>query len=170
MKKLYCGGTFCFDFVDPDYTTSAAMDYRVRILGSVEGLMRKRTDNFIKEEVEYIGPYYVETEDVPYGLNDEIIVGTELKMIEECTDAIFLLDDGCCPGTISELTLASVRGKRVAVFYIRRNEDEETESSLHTPCWFAIIMSRLLNDNTRLFSCADREDAVGKIVKYVSEL
>ena len=37
---------------------------------------------------------------------DELIVKEEIKMIKKCTHIIFLLDSGCCPGTIAELIFA----------------------------------------------------------------
>lgn len=170
MKRLYCGGSFCFDITRSDYRKHAENDFRVRLLGSFERLLIRQSGTMVGNDVEYIGPFYVETEDVPYGLNDEIIVRNEMEMIESCTDAVFLLDDGCCPGTVAELILASQKGKDTAVFYINRGEGEETESRLHTPCWFPIIMSQKLNPNTRLFSCSDREDAIKILMEYVSLL
>lgn len=170
MKRIYCGGTFSFDMTRPDYKKHAVNDYRAILLGSVDRLMVKQPDVMISEGVEYIGPFYVETADVLYGFNDEIIVQTEIKMIEDCTDAVFLLEEACCPGTIAELIWASEKGKNVALFFIRKRSDEETESRLHTPCWFAILMSQKINPATKLFSCASREDAVKKLQDYVCHL
>ena len=35
MKKLYCGGTFEFDFLESDYRQKAATDYRAVLLITV---------------------------------------------------------------------------------------------------------------------------------------
>jgi hypothetical protein len=97
------------------------------------------------------------------------IVKNESDMVINCTDAIFLLDDACCPGTVCELTAASMLGKRVHIFYLKRSDTEETESSLHTPCWYPIIYSILANNLTRIYECENFGDAVAKICGMVNE-
>lgn len=166
MKQVYCGGTFTFDCRDAAYRRAAALDYRARLLGSVDLLLQKQEYVTLREHVRYIGPFYFETE----GMQDADVVACEMNMIRTCTDAVFLLDEGNCPGTISELTLAAMSGKRIAIFYIRRPDDEETESSLHTPCWYPILLSGLLNSRTAVYPCLDYDDASEKIAAYVRAL
>ena len=98
---------------------------------------------------------------------DREIVTAELEMIKACTHAVFLLDGAACPGTVAEFTLAGSLGKCVEIFYIKHGDDEETESELHTPCWFPIIMSSIINEQTHCTSCADYKEAVSKIMDYV---
>lgn len=164
MNKLYCAGAFNFDFLNDDYREKAKSDYRAVLLGSENLLLEKHNYVSLKENIKYIGPFYFETE----GMVDELIVDSEIKMIRECTHAIFLLDGGCCPGTIAELTLASDLNKYVEIFYIRRNDNEETESRLHSPCWFPIIMSKINNPNTRITCCSNYQEATEKIVEYIN--
>lgn len=164
MNKLYCAGAFNFYYLNDDYREKAKKDYRSALLGSEDLLLEKHDYVPLKQNLWYIGPFYFEAE----GMTDELIVDSEVKMIRECTNAIFLLDGGCCPGTIAELTLASNLQKHVEIFYIKRNDNEETESRLHSPCWFAIIMSRINNPNTRVTSCSGYEDATKKIVQYIN--
>lgn len=163
INKLYCAGTFGFDFLNNDYKDKAKYDYRSILLGDVEKLLQKYDYVQLKSNLVYIGPFYFESE----GMVDETIVKTEIQMIKSCTHVIFLLDSGCCPGTIAELILATDLKKNVEIFYIKRNDDEETESSLHSPCWFAIIMSKINNSKTRVTSCDSYEDATQKIIQYV---
>lgn len=144
MKKLFCGGRFYFDYQLPDYQEKAANDYRAILLGGPEHLLRKSDGIQLHEGLEYIGPFYFESD----GMLDKDIVRCEISMIERCTDALFLLDGADCPGTICELTMAGALGKDVHIFYIRRPDGEETESSLHSPCWYAIVHSCLLNVHT----------------------
>lgn len=163
MNKLYCAGAFDFDFLDANFREKAKRDYRSILLGNEKLLLEKQAYIPLKESLRYIGPFYFESE----GMVDELIVDSEIKMIRECTHAIFLLDGGCCPGTIAELILASDLNKYIAIFYIRREDNEETESSLHSPCWFSIIMSRLINPNTSITCCSTYQDATQKIIDYV---
>lgn len=166
MNKLYCAGAFNFDFRNDDYREKAKSDYRSVILGSESLLLEKHEYVQLNDNLKYIGPFYFEAE----GMIDEFIVESEVKMIKECTHAIFLLDGGCCPGTIAELMLASTLNRHVEIFYIRRNDDEETESRLHSPCWFPIIMSKLNNPKTRITCCTNYQDATEKILDYLKNL
>lgn len=166
MKQVYCGGAFPFDCRDADFRHQAARDYRALLLGDAGQLLQRQKYVPLSETVRYIGPFYFETA----GMQDVDIAACEMNMVRACTDAVFLLDDGNCPGTVSELTLAAMLGKRIAVFYIRRPDDEETESSLHSPCWYPILLSGLLNSQTRVFSCRDYDDAAKKIAAYVRGL
>lgn len=163
MNKIYCAGAFNFDFLEDNFKEKAKDDYRSIILGNENLLLEKHDYITLKDNLNYIGPFYFETE----GMLDELIVETEINMIRKCTHAIFLIDGGLCPGTIAELTLASTLNKNVEIFYIKRNDDEETESKLHSPCWFAIIMSKINNINTNITSCSSYKDATNKIIEYI---
>ena len=165
MNKLYCGGTFNFDFLNDDYREKAKSDYRSVLLGSEKLLLEKHDFIQLKENIKYIGPFYFESE----GMVDELIVASETKMIIECTHAIFILDGGCCPGTIAELTLASDLNKYVEIFFVKRSDDEETESRLHSPCWFPIIMSKINNPNTKITCCSSYKEATEKVMEYIKD-
>lgn len=66
LRKIFCGGAFCFDFRDVGYELQAAQDYRVGLLGSVDALLRPEKDEgvMIKDNVVYAGPFYFETDDM----------------------------------------------------------------------------------------------------------
>ena len=161
MKKLYCGGRFHFDYLLDGYRENAAKDYRAVLLGNVDSLLKRSSGVQIHEKTEYIGPFYFETD----GMQDRDIVQVEWEMVRNCTDAIFLLESADCPGTVCELTAASMLGKRVHIFYLR--DDRETESLLHTPCWYPLLHSISVNENTSLYECKDLDDAVERIVATV---
>lgn len=163
INKLYCAGTFNFDFLDKNYKDKAKKDYRSILLGNVDKLLQKQNYVKLKSNLNYIGPFYFETD----GMIDELIVKEEVKMIKNCTHTVFLLDSGCCPGTIAELILAADLRKNIRIFYIKREDNEETESTLHSPCWFPIIMSKLNNKKSEIISCENYDDATQKIVQYV---
>lgn len=163
MKLLYCGGTFGFDYQTADYREQAAGDYRAILLGSAERLLQRSDGVQLNAQTRYIGPFYFESD----GMLDTDIVRNELEMVRQCTDAIFLLDQAGCPGTICELTMASILGKRVHLFFLRKGDDEETESTLHTPCWYPIVHSRIINDQTSVYECGSMEEAADKIRSLV---
>ena len=159
MRTFYCGGSFGFDYLQPNYREQAAADYRAILLGSPDRLLQRSTGVELHAEAMYIGPFYFESD----GMLDRDIVKSEMEMVNNCSDAVFLLDNASCPGTICELTMASMLGKRVHLFYLRKADDEETESSLHTPCWYPILHSSILNEHTCIHACGSVEEAVGKI-------
>ena len=163
INKLYCAGAFSFDYLEKNYKKKEKMDYRAKILGNINLLLAKQDYVILKPNLYYIGPFYFETD----GMIDELIVKEEIKMIKNCTHIIFLLDSGCCPGTIAELIFAVNLKKDISIFYIKRKDNEETESDLHTPCWFPIIISKLNNKNTKIIRCKDYNEATKKIKKYI---
>lgn len=167
-EKLFCGGTFCFDYHEGGYEIMAAKDYRARLLGSVESLLRpKGTDGVrINGNVVYMGPFYFEVE----SMRAEDIICCEKEMIDSCTDAIFLLDDAACPGTIAEMMYANSLQKTLHLFYVRHSDDEETESELHTPCWYPIQFCQLTNKSVNLYPCSSTEDGINKILSFVESL
>ena len=116
--KIFFGGAFNFDCRDEDYKIMAAEDYRAQILGSVDALIRPKDMNgmSINDNVLYIGPFYFEAE----SLKAEDIVACEKQMIERCTDAVFVLDDAACPGTIAEIMYANSLQKTIHLFYVQR--------------------------------------------------
>ena len=163
MRKLYCGGTFCFDYQKAGYMEQAAADYRAVLLGSPDRFLQRSNGVKLNDRVIYIGPFYFESD----GMQDREIVQSEMHMVRTCTDAVFLLDGAGCPGTVCELTMAGMLGKNVHLFYVRRPDDQETESTLHTPCWYPVLHSCMINEHTKLYECNSIQDAVEKIQALV---
>ena len=166
--RIYCGGTFCFDTREEGYEVKAKDDYRAELLGSVKVLLKKKDVDGVRigPNVVYIGPFFFETDDMVA----EDIVMCEKQMIESCTDAIFVLDSAACPGSISEMIYANVLRKEIHVFYIQKDENTETESHLHTPCWYPILFCQMTNRHVHLYPCSDDEDAKHKVLKFVQSI
>ena len=146
----------------------AAKDYWARLLGSVDTLLRPKGTNGVKisENVTYVGPFYFEAE----SMEAEDIICCEKGMIESCSDAIFLFDDAACPGTITEVMFANSIGKTLHLFFVRHSEDEETESELHTACWYPIQFCEMTNKSVNLYPCSSVEDAANRIRSFVESL
>ena len=164
IRKIFCGGRFPFDCRDENYIEQAKQDYRAFLLKDVKRLLERAVEVKINDRVLYVGPFYFETKD----MCDKDIVACEVEMIKECTDAIFLLEDGSCPGTVGEMVFAAGLGKHVIVFYVV--DEKETESVLQAPCWHPMLLTRCINVETDLVACEDQEDAVFKIMKYINEI
>ena len=118
----------------------------------------------INDNVMYIGPFYFEAE----SMKAEDIIMCEKQMIEQCTDAVFVLDDAACPGTIAEIMYANSLQKTIHLFYVQHDDDEETESSLHTPCWYPLIFCQLTNPSTKLYKCEDLNHAARKVFDLIT--
>lgn len=166
--RLFCGGAFEFDCRNEKYEIEARNDYRAMLLKSVEALLRPQDINGVKinGHVTYIGPFYFETDD----MQAHDIVKSEKQMIENCTDAVFILDNAACPGTVSEIIYANLLKKKLHIFYVEHGKDIETESDLHTPCWYPIIFCQMTNENVHIYPCADIADAKNKVQSAVSLL
>ena len=150
METVYCGGRFHFDYQNEDYLQKASDDYRAILLGDVNTLLRGSGIVKINDTYSYIGPYYFESD----GMVDKEIVQIEMRMIEDSTLDVFLLEDGLCPGTVSEMVYASTLHKQMIVVYIQ--DDRETESNLKCPCWYPIIHCLQINEgNIRVIAARD---------------
>lgn len=167
MKKklIYFGGRFLFQY--KDYTKEKlANDYRARLLGTSDLMLRTpRNDSRsvpINDRSDYIGPFYFYDE----GTSAHDIVFNEFNMVEKCTDAVFLLDNEPCPGTISELIHASFLCRNVHIFYVSILPDEgEPENEINSKQWYAIRMATIVNkDRTYVRECLTYEEAVNSII------
>lgn len=165
MERVYLGGKFHFDFLKEGYKEKVSRDFRALILGSKDLLLNQMGSVRLSDNLEYVGPYYFETD----SMLDKDIVSTEMKMIEDCTTAFFLIEDGICPGTVSEIIYAATLKKNIRLFYIV--DENETESYLRSPCWYPITQSFLLAGNlVRVTPCKTYEDAVSKLIASVKNL
>ena len=143
----------------------AEKDYRAILLGDVRKLLYECKLIPLSDELAYVGPFYFESD----GMIDIDIVRTEKNQIEECTHAIFLLEDASCPGTIAEMVYAATLQKRLSIFYIKN--EEETESSLSCACWYPIrLCSELSRSAIDIIPCADLSEASKKLTDYVQLL
>lgn len=163
--SLYCGGRFHFDYLEEGFERYAAEDYRAEILGDVHRLLKGPEPVILSDSHVYVGPFYFESD----GMVDGDIVETEMRQVERCTDAVFLLEDGLCPGTIAEMVYAATLRKRLRIYYLR--DELETESALCSPCWYPIIVCQKLNGQaTEVIACPDISTARERIKEWVSAI
>ena len=166
--RIFCGGSFCFDCRDKGYEAMAADDYRAKLLGSVDALLIPNNNDGVRinDSVYYVGPFYFETE----SMDAKDIISCEKRMIETSTDVIFILDEAGCPGTITEMMYANSLNKKLHLYYVTRSDEAETESDLHTPCWYPILFCQLTNRLVQIYPCDSRKDAERQIAELVSKI
>ena len=167
IHKIFCGGPFAFNSRSEDFLEQAEDDYRAMLLGGAIQLFRPTSDDEerILPNVDYIGPFFFQADK----LGGEGIIQIELKMIERCTEAFFLLDHAKCPGSIAELMYANSLKKKVHLFFVTLDEDREIESQLHTPCWYPILLSQMLNPNAHLHPYRSLEEAKNSLLRFVKD-
>ncbi len=162
MEYLYCGGRFDFDYNDAALEKKVAKDYRAILLNDVNKLLNNSDVVVLSSRLAYIGPYYFETD----GMLDQDIVEMEKRQIERCTVAVFLLDNSACPGTIAEMVYAASLQKRVFIYYVKN--EKETESALHSPFWYPMILSSKINSyDVDLIACDSFSEARDNVLKMI---
>ena len=121
---VYFGGNFQFQY--KDYTKELlAEDFRAKVLGDVEKLMRRPKEDFgyveLSDNVLYSGPYYFYEE----GVDGASIVKNEYNMVVRSNGVVFLLDNVNCPGTIAEMmhTLFAHDHKHIWIFYVSQPQE-----------------------------------------------
>lgn len=165
LDSIYCGGRFYFDYLHEGYREKAYNDYRACFLNDVDLLLNNRGSIRLSDNAVYVGPFYFESE----SMIDRDIVREEMKQIEACTVAFFLLDDCNCPGTISEMVYAATLKKNMVIYYV--SDEEETESTLLSSCWYPIKMCQILNNPfVEAIPCTDPGEAKKKILERLEQI
>lgn len=148
--KIFCSGRFTVK--DSTVLLDALKhDYRTCLLGDVMRLLYPSDCCMVNDHIKYLGPFYFECDK----LVAKDVVMAERKMIEECTDAVFIFDDEDCAGSIAELIYAATLHKRVHIFYVRHPERD----NIQTPLWYPITLCEMLTQSCQIVSCDTQEEA-----------
>lgn len=162
VEYVYCGGRFDFDYQDEKYIEKAEQDYRAVLLKDVNLLLKSPSPIHISNRLIYVGPFYFETD----GMLDQDIVETEIRQIENCTTAVFLLDGGSCPGTVAEMIYAASLNKKMIIAYLK--DENETESALLSSCWYPIILCQKISGSTiKLLPFTHPSEGRKRILDYI---
>ena len=168
MILLYCGGNFEFQYKDftPDKLES---DYRSGLLNGVDKILHQPKSGSVQisDNLAYIGPFYF----YENGLDGSDVVSNEYEMVEDCTHAIFLVDNINIPGTVAEIVHASILKKNVIIFYVEKTPDTgEPEQEIGNTNWYPLELAKYVNKKTTLIKCKDRLEAKHLIFNYVNKL
>ena len=125
------------------FEKKVAKDYRAILLNDVNKLLNNSDVVVLSSRLAYIGPYYFETD----GMLDQDIVEMEKRQIERWVYA------------------ASLQ-KRVFIYYVKN--EKETESALHSPFWYPIILSSKINSyDVDLIACDSFSEARDNVLKMI---
>lgn len=167
VRKLFFSGEFpLLDENNP--VDSLKKDYRALILGDVRRLLYMPEEGKeipLSDKVSYVGPFYF------YGdtLCSRQIVSVENEMIHRCTDAVFLLENSSCPGSVTELVNAALLGKTIHIYYVALSS-ETPETEINSDQWYPIAFARMAGNNVTCTECRSRDEAIQKILSFVDAL
>ena len=123
-------------------------DFRAKLIGKEEDFTNFNNHSFIKSSngkllYQYLGPFY--NEKASDGeLTSTVcceVVQTENDLIDKCDIFMAYFDSKLSPGSITELTYASLQKKKIVIFYqVEDNISYELKSSN----WYPIVSARLV--------------------------
>lgn len=164
QKIIYLGGNFKFQY--KEYSVDKlADDYRSHILHDVNKLLHKPKGGLtpLSGDTMYCGPYYFYEE----GTDGANVVKNETGMIDQCTHAVFVIDNTNIPGTITEIVHAAMKDKNIAIFYVKQPlDDGEPEKNICSANWYPIEFA-MQKANAYIAECEDREMAENLAYNYV---
>ena len=167
-KKIYFGGQFRFMY--KDYTLEKlAEDYRAKILGGVEKLVRKPDNGLVKtSKFIYCGPYYFYEDNT----TAEDVVKEEANSIEVCDEAWFIIENKPAPGTITEIVQAVLKNKHIVIFYIKKKQFDvgEPEREIKSDMWYPMLYANIMNPDNELHSFETYEDAEKALLNKLNTL
>lgn len=142
-------------------------DFRSKLLCSKDKLNNYNYNSFIFDKYQYIGPFYNEKASTGNLTNTECeqVVNCENELIDRCDVFMAYLDEKQSPGTVTELVYASLKGKKIIVFY---KPDKNNNYSISTDSWYPIVFSKkqLGNKNIDIIPVNSTNDIVDYLQKH----
>lgn len=147
LPKIYFACQFHKEMLDDKHFT-LKNDFRAKLIGKEEDFTNFNNHSFIKSSngkllYQYLGPFY--NEKASDGeLTSTVcceVVQTENDLIDKCDIFMAYFDSKLSPGSITELTYASLQKKKIVIFYqVEDNISYELKSSN----WYPIVSARLV--------------------------
>lgn len=147
LPKIYFACQFNKKMLD-DRRFTLKGDFRTKLIGNEDDFTNFNNHSFIKNSdgkllYQYLGPFY--NEKASDGkLTSTVccdVVQTENDLIDKCDIFMAYFDSKLSPGSITELTYASLQKKKIIIFYqIEDNVSYELKSSN----WYPIVSARLV--------------------------
>lgn len=166
-RTFYFGGQFNFRY--KDYSEeNIANDYRSKILGDYKKWLNEPKERYVKinDNNYYVGPFYFcESTD------GEKIVNYEYDSVLLATDCFFVLSNESAPGTVTEIITASMVGKSVHIFYVKKDiPKEEVNTEFKSDLWYPITFAKNMSTYAEIHGFDTYEEAVNACVERVKEL
>ena len=147
LPKIYFACQFNKKMLD-DRRFTLKGDFRTKLIGNEDDFTNFNNHSFIKNSdgkllYQYLGPFY--NEKASDGkLTSTVccdVVQTENDLIDKCDIFMAYFDSKLSPGSITELTYASLQKKKIVIFYqVEDNISYELKSSN----WYPIVSARLV--------------------------
>ena len=116
--------------------TRLSEDYRARLLGSGELLVKHRSDLFVLEDIKYGGPFYCEeaSEGVYTSTDCTAVLRAERASVVAADCYVAVFGESFSVGTVVELCWAIELGKKIVILY----KEQSSRYSIASEYWFAI--------------------------------
>lgn len=111
-------------------------DFRARLLGMPERLVRYDPDLTVMEQFHYAGPFYCEqaSEGVYTSTDCVTVLTAERQSVERCDIYVAVFSESFSVGTVVELGWAIELDKTIVILY----QPQESSYSIASEYWFAI--------------------------------
>lgn len=168
LPKVYIGSKFNKKIInDNEFTLED--DFRTTLIGKENNFRYFNNSSFIRDKngelkYQYLGPFYNEMASSGELTSDicEEVVSTENRLIDRCDLFIVYLDNNVSPGSITELTYASLNNKKIIIFYKR---EDDVKYDLKSSNWYPIVSARIIagDDNVKIIPVSSEEEIVHHI-------
>ena len=147
LPKVYFACQFNKKMVDEKRFTLKE-DFRAKLIGNEDDFTNFNNHSFIKNSdgkllYQYLGPFYNEMAS-DGNLTSSVcseVVQTENDLIDKCDIFIAYFDSKLSPGSITELTYASFKKKKIIIFY---QVEDSVSYELKSSNWYPIVSGRLV--------------------------
>lgn len=146
VPKLYFASRFRKKMINETEFT-LKNDFRTTLIGKEKDFTDFNNHSFIEKNgkihYQYLGPFYNEqaSDGSLTSTICEEVVKTENTLIDKCDTFMVYFDKKLSPGSITELTYASFKGKNIIIFY---QIQEDVTYELQSDNWFPIVSSIMI--------------------------
>ncbi len=162
VPKLYFASRFRKEMINETEFT-LKNDFRTTLIGKEKDFTDFNNHSFIEKNgkihYQYLGPFYNEqaSDGSLTSTICEEVVKTENTLIDKCDTFMVYFDKKFSPGSITELTYASFKGKNIIIFY---QIQEDVTYELKSDNWFPIVSSIMVagKENITVVPVKDEND------------
>lgn len=170
IPKIYIASKFNKEMLSENEFT-LRNDFRAKLIGSEFDFRNYNNHSFIRDDngninYQYLGPFYNEmaSDGVLTSTVCEEVVNTENRLIDRCDVFCAYLDENISPGSITELTYASLKNKDIIIFY---KKEDDISYEMKSSNWYPIVSAKLIagDDKVKITSVDDEKE----VVKYLKK-
>ena len=138
LPKVYIASKFIKSY--ENNKLSFKNDFRTKLIGN-NNFINFNYNSFIFDKYQYLGPFYNEKAGNGNLTNTECekVVKCENALIDRCDIFMIYLSDELSPGSITELTYASMLKKEIVIFY---KTDKNNKYEYAIDSWYPIVSAK----------------------------